>query len=165
MNKRIDISGMRFGNLTAVSFSHTENKHTFWTFVCDCGKSIVAMKSNAIRKDRKSISCGCNNKKRMKENNPLATHLKSGNDQYKKTYCSWKKMRDRCYVKTESSYKYYGGKGVSVCERWINSFQNFLDDMGERPEGKTLDRIDPYGNYEKANCRWASNKEQANNKR
>jgi hypothetical protein len=80
------------------------------------------------------------------------------------TYFSWQNMRQRCNYPKDVNYVRYGGRGVTVCERW-NTFENFIADMGERPAGRTLDRIDPYGNYEPANCRWATRKEQEANKR
>lgn len=80
------------------------------------------------------------------------------------TYMSWKGMHQRCRNPSQQSWKYYGGRGIVVCERW-RSFENFLADMGERPEDRTLDRIDPYGNYEPANCRWATAVEQRRNRR
>jgi hypothetical protein len=75
------------------------------------------------------------------------------------TYRSWRAMRKRCYQKSHDRYPKYGGAGITVCDRWRNSFQNFLDDMGERPEGMTIDRIDPAGDYEPPNCRWLDSKE------
>lgn len=85
---------------------------------------------------------------------------------YKKTqtYYSSVNMRARCKYAYHASFKYYGGRGIAVCERW-ESFANFLADMGERPEGKSLDRIDPDGNYEPGNCRWATIQEQVDNRR
>lgn len=71
----------------------------------------------------------------------------------------------RCYGRRSASYKSYGAKGVQVCERWRNSFENFCKDMGLRPDGYSLDRINPYGDYEPNNCQWANNKTQAENKR
>ena len=81
-----------------------------------------------------------------------------------KTYKSWAEMRQRCNNKTHHVYHYYGGRGISICKRW-DSFELFLLDMGNRPKGKTLDRIDVNGNYEPSNCRWASTMEQGANKR
>lgn len=81
-----------------------------------------------------------------------------------RTQVSFYAMRQRCNDKNHTSYKYYGGRGITVCERW-NSFDNFVEDMGERPENTSIDRIDPNKGYCKENCRWASNKQQANNSR
>jgi hypothetical protein len=81
------------------------------------------------------------------------------------TYRSWVAMKTRCFNPARGDYHLYGGRGITVCKQWRQSFACFLADMGERPEGRTLDRLDPNGNYEPSNCRWATVEEQARNKR
>ena len=95
-----------------------------------------------------------------------ARHGHRGNEPTDRTptYNSWRKARERVYNPNAEGYKYYGGRGVEMCNRW-DSFEDFLFDMGERPEGTTIDRINPFGNYEPTNCRWSSRQVQANNKR
>ena len=95
-----------------------------------------------------------------------ARHGHRGNEPTDRTptYNSWRKARERIYNPNAMGYKYYGGKGVEMCERW-DSFENFLFDMGERPADTTIDRINPFGNYEPTNCRWSTRQVQANNKR
>ena len=80
-------------------------------------------------------------------------------------YKSWEKMKKRCRDKNGDSYRHYGGRGIKVCERWLHSFSNFYADMGDRPAGHTLDRIDVNGNYEPSNCKWSSHQEQVINRR
>lgn len=82
-----------------------------------------------------------------------------------RTYNSWASMRSRCYRKKDKCFHLYGGRGIKVCDRWINNYDNFFEDMGERPENMCLDRINPNGNYEKDNCRWVTMKAQQINRR
>lgn len=149
IGKFIDISGTTSGKLTIIKPSHQANKLYFWICKCDCGNECV-ISGNRLRA-KKTKSCGCI----TKTQNGLST---TG------SYRSWDAMMQRCYDKNVAHYKRYGALGIIVCERW-HTFLNFMEDMGERPKGYTLDRINPFGNYEINNCRWATYKEQANNKR
>jgi hypothetical protein len=89
---------------------------------------------------------------------------KTGKVTYSKTYNSWRNMRERCRNKNHEKYPLYGGRGIKVCDRWINSFCNFLADMGERPEKHTIDRINANSDYEPSNCKWSTYKEQNKNR-
>ncbi len=93
------------------------------------------------------------------------THGHGGKENRSRTYNTWRSMKHRCNCQNAVNYHHYGGRGISVCDRWLNSFENFLADMGKRPDGTTIDRIDNDGNYEPGNCRWATHKQQYYNKR
>ncbi len=123
-------------------------------FKCSCGTirtlRIASVKANQSR------SCGC----LKSENNWKRTHNLSRTREYK----SWESMIARCYNENHFSYNDYGGRGITVCDEWRNSFESFLKDMGERPIDKTLDRVENDKGYYKENCRWATKKEQAINR-
>ena len=157
MSLLLDLTGQRFTRLVAQSFVR-EGKRTYWNCLCDCGKP-HRIESRHLRSGR-GKSCGCLMAELSGARN--ASHRMTGT----RVYRSWASMLQRCYRVTDTAYARYGGRGITVCERWRHSFENFLADMGEPPSPKhTLDRCENSGNYEPGNCRWATKKEQARNTR
>lgn len=149
---RIDLTSQRFGKLVVLSYAGGERSQ--WLCKCDCGK-VIFVRSDHLRK-QKTTSCGC------KE---FIVHGHKRTNQATKTYLAWCSMKKRCLNPNHRNYHRYGGRGVRICDRWIQSFQNFLDDMGEAPAGLSLDRINNNGHYCKENCRWATIEQQSENRR
>lgn len=130
---------------------------------CDCGRLFYAIANNVSSGSTKS--CGCLRNKRLKtRSRRYAEPYSQRSHPLHKLYARWVSMHSRCVDTKKNNFKYYGGRGIKVCERW-NDFENFLADMGEPPPGLTLDRIENDGNYEPNNCRWATRKEQQANTR
>jgi hypothetical protein len=132
--------------------------------ICDCGNSFVSRLQNI--KSQHTKSCGCLQKSKSAENCLSRTkHNHSTREGHTATYISYRGMIERTTNPKHKSYQYYGGRGIKVCDRWKNSYLDFLNDMGERPQGLTIDRIDSNGNYEPLNCRWSDTKTQLSNRR
>ena len=151
-----DIIGQKFNHLKVLAEIRMKKWKLHVKCICDCGKETVASKQDVISGHTKS--CGCYHRENIKKGLSLK-HGMTGT----RTYNSYNSMRQRCSNPNFKDYHLYGGKGIKVCKRWLDDFENFLSDMGERPEGKTLDRKSSDGNYEPENCRWATAIEQANN--
>lgn len=144
------MTGLTFGRWTVVSASpgHVPGAIRKWTCLCSCGTT-RDVEGASLRRGQ-STSCGC-----MRRSNKSRTRL----------YFVWRGMRNRCYDAQGTAFMDYGGRGITVCARWLASFEDFVADMGPRPPGTSLDRIDVDGNYEPGNCRWATKEQQDNNKR
>jgi hypothetical protein len=165
--KNVDLVGNKYGRLVVKeryedSIDGRGYKGRRWLCICECGNILPVLENSLKTKNTKS--CGCI--KKESELNPNYKHGEAKKFQESKEYNTWQRIKGRCYCKTNAKYYAYGERGIKMCDRWLNSFENFLSDMGRCPKDKySIDRINNDGNYEPGNCKWSTIKEQAQNTR
>jgi hypothetical protein len=144
--------------LTPINIVSQGNGRTMWLCMCYCGKQTT------VRQDKlkRTKSCGCLRLEKFM----ILAHRKTHGMTKTSEFNAWHSMKERCLLPSNRGYKNYGGRGIKVCDRWLNSFENFIADMGVKPSTElTLERIDVNGDYEPSNCRWDTWHEQRINQR
>lgn len=165
MRKFIDLSNQKFGRLSVISVA--AGKPVRWICRCDCGNEKPVRGNDLWR--GKTLSCGClstETRSKLGASHRVKTSIPHASRLYKTEYSAWASMISRCTNPTHKSYKNYGARGIGVCDRWINSFDNFLTDVGVKPrKSLSLDRMDNNKDYSPDNCHWTTSKVQMNNVR
>ncbi len=152
----IPMVGKQFGRLSVLNFHQSRNGRALWFCRCKCGTPRIV--SGKDLRSGHTLSCGCYHRDKAREG--AAYNLANHHAEYR----TWQGMLNRCRNPNQENFKYYGGRGITVCERW-SSFENFLEDMGTKPSGATLDRRDNSVGYSKENCRWTTRRQQMRNTR
>ena len=159
MGKFVDLTGQVFGRLTVIERVDLPTKsYAVWLCKCSCGR-VKKVRSCHLR-NGVIVSCGCYHKEKISKGRRTHGETKT------RLYNTWKNMKSRCYWKGHEFYRIYGGRGITVCDEWKNSFETFRNWALEHgySDKLTIDRIDVNGNYEPSNCRWITQKEQCHNK-
>ncbi len=153
------LNGKVFGKLKVLNRTGIDKwgKNSLWLCLCECGKEVIKSRVSLLRKGLHS--CGCNNKKIIQD--IFQTHGMTNSNSYR----SWTNMKTRCLNSKCRVFKNYGGRGIKICDEWINSFENFLKDMGNPKNGMTLERLDNEKGYYKENCKWIPKQMQPKNRR
>jgi hypothetical protein len=164
MNIGIPLTGVRFGRLIAIRrVNRKKTNRPSWWCICDCRKRVIVDRSGLVT--GRTTSCGCYRRELQRKLKTIHGHTPR-NIAPSPEYHSWVSMKQRCFNADGKNYNNYGGRGITVCERWTSSFENFLKDMGSKPSSDhSLDRMNVNGNYEPSNCKWATKKEQKDNQR
>lgn len=153
-------SGQRFGRFVSIERINRRGRGQFWRFKCDCGDETVKRASQVVGGFIKS--CGCLRGSKSRHGH---SSRRQNPSRYTKEYICWLAIKARCGNPKQPNWRWYGGRGIRVCKRWLGSFEAFLEDMGPKPPRHSIERIDNDGDYEPRNCRWATHAEQMKNKK